>query len=135
MVVPIIGRDIAAVVGGLLVATGAASVIGTLIVPRSVANWLTRWVDMIVNGAFRLATLNVTEYKRRDRVLAAAGHHPDRAAGRQAGAGSSTAVAPALAQAGRHRDAHGGRWRGSGRCARPQEAARHDLGGPRARAG
>ncbi len=56
MVVPIIGRDIAAVVGGLLVATGAASVIGTLIVPRSVANWLTRWVDMIVNGAFRLAT-------------------------------------------------------------------------------
>jgi hypothetical protein len=57
MVVPIIGRDIAAVVGGLLVATGA-SVIGTLIVPRSVANWLTRWVDMIVNGAFRLATLS-----------------------------------------------------------------------------
>src|SRR5258708_32330663 len=56
MVEPIIGRDIAAVVGGLLVATGAASVIGTLIVPRSVANWLTRWVDMIVNGAFRLAT-------------------------------------------------------------------------------
>ena len=43
MVVPIIGRDMPAVVGGLLVATGAASVIGTLIVPRSVANWLTRW--------------------------------------------------------------------------------------------
>ena len=56
MVVPIIGRDNAAVVGGRLVATGAASVIGTLIVPRSVANWLTRWVDLIVNGAFRLAT-------------------------------------------------------------------------------
>jgi hypothetical protein len=33
-VVPIIGRDIAAVAGGLLVAAGAASVIGTLIVPR-----------------------------------------------------------------------------------------------------
>jgi hypothetical protein len=94
-VVPIIGRDIAAVVGGLLVATGAASVIGTLIVPRSVANWLTRWVDLIVNGAFRLATRHVADYLRRDRVLAAqAGHHPDRAAGRQAGARSSTAVAP-----------------------------------------
>jgi len=33
MVVPIIGRDIAAVVGGLLGATGAASVIGTLTHP------------------------------------------------------------------------------------------------------
>jgi hypothetical protein len=95
MVVPIIGRDIAAVVGGLLVATGAASVIGTLIAPRSVANWLTRWVDLIVNGAVRLATRHVAGYLRRARVLAAqAGHHPDRAAGRQAGAGSSTAVAP-----------------------------------------
>jgi len=52
MVVLIIGRDIGAVVGGLLVAA-AASVIGTLIVPRSVANWLTRCVDMIINGAFR----------------------------------------------------------------------------------
>ena len=86
--VPIIGRDIAAVVGGLLVATGAASVIGTLIVPRSVANWLTRWVDLIVNGAFRLATRHVADYPRRDRVLAAqAGHHPDRAVGRQARGG------------------------------------------------
>jgi hypothetical protein len=36
MVAPITGRDIAAAVGGLL-ATGAASVIGTLIVPRPVA--------------------------------------------------------------------------------------------------
>ncbi len=57
MVVPIIGRDVAAAVGGPLVATGAVSVIGTLIVPRSVASWPTRWVDRIVNGAFRLATL------------------------------------------------------------------------------
>jgi len=62
MIVPIIGRDIAAVAGGLLVATGAASVIGTLIVPRSVANWLTPRVDLIVNGAFRLATPNVSGY-------------------------------------------------------------------------
>ena len=66
MVVPIIGRDIAAVVGGLLVATGAASVIGTLIVPRSVANWLTRWVDMIVNGAFRAGDARGTPSGGRD---------------------------------------------------------------------
>jgi hypothetical protein len=86
MVVPIIGPDIAAVAGGLLVAAGAASVIGTLIVLRSVANWLTRWVDLIVSGAFRLAARHVADYLRRDRVLAAqADHHPDRAAGRQAG--------------------------------------------------
>jgi hypothetical protein len=70
MVAPITGRDIAAAVGGLL-ATGAASVIGTLIVPRPVANWLTRWVDRIINGAFRLATRHVADYPRRDRVLAA----------------------------------------------------------------
>jgi hypothetical protein len=71
MVVPIIGPDIAAVVAGLLVATGAAGVIGTLIVPRSVANWLTRWMDLIVNGAFRLAIRHVADYRRRDWVLAA----------------------------------------------------------------
>lgn len=70
-VVPITGRDVAAVAGGLLVATGAADVIGPLIVPRSVAGWLARWVDRVVNGAFRLATRNVAGYKRRDRVLAA----------------------------------------------------------------
>jgi len=62
MVVPITGRDFAAVAGALLVATGAASVIGTLIVPRSVAGWLTPRVDLIVNGAFRLATLKVSGY-------------------------------------------------------------------------
>jgi len=53
MVVPIIGRLVAAVAGALLVLTAGASVIGTLMVPRPVGNWLTRWVDRIVNGAFR----------------------------------------------------------------------------------
>jgi hypothetical protein len=50
MVVPLIGRSTAAVVGALLVLTAWTSVIGTLIVPRPVSNWLTRWVDRIVNG-------------------------------------------------------------------------------------
>jgi hypothetical protein len=70
MAVPLIGRWLAAVVGGLLVLTVWGSVIGTLIVPRPVGSWLTRWVDRLVNGAFSLATTAIAEYRRRDRVLA-----------------------------------------------------------------
>jgi hypothetical protein len=70
MAVPLIGRSLAAVVGALLVLTAVASVIGTLIVPRPVSNWLTRWVDRTVDGAFWLATKPIAEYERRDRVLA-----------------------------------------------------------------
>jgi hypothetical protein len=40
-------------------------------VPRSVSSWLTRWVDRIVTGAFRLVTRAIAGYRRRDRVLAA----------------------------------------------------------------
>jgi hypothetical protein len=70
MVVPLFARAIAAAVGALLVWTSAASVIGTLIVPRPVSNWLTRRVDQVVSGAFVLATRPVREYRRRDRILA-----------------------------------------------------------------
>jgi hypothetical protein len=70
MVMPLAGRVVAAVVGGLLVLTTWASVTGTLIVARSVGSWLTRLVDRVVNGSYRLATSRVAEYKRRDRVLA-----------------------------------------------------------------
>jgi hypothetical protein len=71
MAVPIAARDAAAAVGALLVLTAAVSVIGTLIVPRSVASWLTRWVDVIVNGAFNVITSPIAGYKRRDRIRAA----------------------------------------------------------------
>jgi hypothetical protein len=71
MVVPLGFRSAAAVVGGLLVLTAGASVIGTLIVPRLVGGWLTGWVHPMVNGAFRLATSGIADYRRRDRVLAA----------------------------------------------------------------
>src|SRR6266511_2106502 len=54
---------------GQLVLTVWGSVIGTLIVPRPVGSWLTRWVDRFVNGAFRLATTAIADYRRRDRVL------------------------------------------------------------------
>jgi len=71
MVVPLIGRSIAAVAGALLVLTAWASAVGTLIVPRQVSSWLTRWVDKVVNGAFRSVIHFVSGYRRRDRVLAA----------------------------------------------------------------
>ena len=70
MVMPLAGRVVAAVVGVLLVLTAWASVTGTLIVSRSVGSWLTRSVDRIVTGTYRLATKNIAEYKRRDRLLA-----------------------------------------------------------------
>ena len=71
MAVPIAARDVAAVVGALLVLTAAVSVVGTLIVPRSVSGWLTRWVGVIVDGAFKLITSPIASYRQRDRILAA----------------------------------------------------------------
>ena len=71
MVVPLAGRAVAAVVGGLLVLTAWYSVTATLIVPRSIRNWLTRIVDHVVDKAFLLATSGIADYQRRDRMLAA----------------------------------------------------------------
>ena len=71
MVVPLAGRLVAAVAGALLVLTAWSSAVGTLIVPRPVSSWLTRWVDRLVHGAFGLAVGIIAEYHRRDRVLAA----------------------------------------------------------------
>jgi hypothetical protein len=69
--VPLAARWVAAAVGALLVLTAWTSAVGTLIVPRAFSTWLTRWVDWIIVGAFRLATGAINEYRRRDRVLAA----------------------------------------------------------------
>ena len=71
MAVPEIARDLVAVLGGLLVLAAAISVVGTLIVPRPVGSWLTRFVDKAVNGLFRIATAPVKSYRRRDQILAA----------------------------------------------------------------
>ena len=70
MVVPLAGRTIAAVVGGLLVIAAGRSMIATIIVPRPASSWLTRSVDWLVDGAFQLATAPIKNFKRRDRVLA-----------------------------------------------------------------
>ena len=71
MVVPLAVRSVIAVVGVLLVFTTWGSVIGTLIVPRPAGGWLTRWVDRIINVAFRVVTGRIADHKQRDRVLAA----------------------------------------------------------------
>jgi hypothetical protein len=70
MVVPLAARYVAAAVGVLLVITAAGSVVGTLIVPRSVSSWLTRKVDQIVNGVYVLITTAVRDHRRRDQILA-----------------------------------------------------------------
>jgi hypothetical protein len=70
MVMPLAGRVVAAVIGGLLVLAAWSSVTGTLIVSRSVSGKLTRSVDWVVNGTFSLVTRRIPEYRRRDRVLA-----------------------------------------------------------------
>ncbi len=70
MVVPLAGRVIAAVIGGLLVITAARSVIQTIIVPRPANRWLIRTVDQVVNVTFHMATAGVRDYKRRDPVMA-----------------------------------------------------------------
>jgi hypothetical protein len=70
MVMPLSGRVVAAVIGGLLVITAARSMIATIIVPRPASSWLTRSVDWLVDGAFQLATAPIKNFKRRDRVLA-----------------------------------------------------------------
>ncbi len=70
MVMPMTGRVAAAVIGGILVLASVSSVTGTLIVTRSVSSRLTRWVDRIVDGAYRLAVARAADYRRRDRLLA-----------------------------------------------------------------
>ena len=70
MVVPLAARWVAAGCGILLVLTGWQSVIGTLIVPRPVGSWLTRFVDRVVLGAYMAVIKPGTPFLRRDRILA-----------------------------------------------------------------
>ena len=70
MIVPIAARDVAAAAGAVLVLSAAASVVGTVIVPRKTGSRLTRLVAALVDGVFRLVTRPVAGYRRRDRILA-----------------------------------------------------------------
>lgn len=70
MVVPLAARWAAAAVGIALILTGWQSVIGTLIVPRPVGSWLTRMVDSLVLTVYMSVTRPVTDWIKRDRILA-----------------------------------------------------------------
>jgi hypothetical protein len=82
MVMPMAGRVLAAVIGGLLVLVSVSSVTETLIVTRSVSSRLTRWVDQAVDAAYQLMVKRFSDapgdsdehrqsaYLRRDRLLA-----------------------------------------------------------------
>ena len=70
MIVPLAGRAIAAVIGGLLVITAAKSVIGTIIVPRPTGSWLIRSVDKAMDAVYELSVKPLRDYRTRDRVLA-----------------------------------------------------------------
>jgi hypothetical protein len=70
MVMPLAGRAVAAVIGGLLVLAAGSSVIGTLVVTRSVGSRLTRWVDQMVDRIYQLVVMRAADARRRDQVLA-----------------------------------------------------------------
>src|SRR5258708_27253810 len=71
MVVPLAGRVIRRVVGGLLVIVAARSGVGTIIVRRPTGSWLTRSVDKAVDATYQIATKPIKEnYRTRDRILA-----------------------------------------------------------------
>ena len=70
MVVPLAGRVVAAVVGGLLVLAVASSVTVTLIVSRPVNSRLTRWVDWMVDWAYQKVVGHVADHLRWDRMRA-----------------------------------------------------------------
>ncbi len=70
MVVPLAVRAIVAAIGVLLIWTAARSMIGTVIVPRPVGSWLTRWVDKIVSFGYGAAAKTIKDHKRRDRLMA-----------------------------------------------------------------
>ena len=70
MVMPLAGRVVAAVIGGLLVVISVSSVIGTLVVTRSVGTQLTQWVDRTVDQAYRLVVSRSADSRRRDQLLA-----------------------------------------------------------------
>lgn len=66
-----VGRDVAAVVGALLVVAAGWSVIGTVVVPRRIRSWITRGVALSIDWAFHHVADRFDSYQPRDRILAA----------------------------------------------------------------
>jgi hypothetical protein len=70
MVMPLAGRVVAAVAGGLLVLVAGSSVTVTLIVSRQVNSRLTRWVDRVVAWAYEQVVGRFADAHRRDQLRA-----------------------------------------------------------------
>ena len=66
----VVGRDLAAAVGALLIVVAGWSVIGTVVVPRRIRSLLTRAVAVSVNAAFHFVADSFDSYEPRDRILA-----------------------------------------------------------------
>jgi len=66
MVMPMAARVVVAVIGGFMVLAVWSSVIGTLIVSRSVSSRLTRAVDRSVVGAYHVVGKKITDFKHLD---------------------------------------------------------------------
>jgi hypothetical protein len=66
----VVGRDLAAAVGALLIVVAGWSVIGTVVVPRRIRSLLTRAVAVSVNAAFHFVADRFDSYEQRDWILA-----------------------------------------------------------------
>lgn len=67
----VVGRDLAAAVGALLIVGAGWSVIGTVVVPRRVHSRLTRSVAAATDMTFHFVSDRFASYEHRDRILAA----------------------------------------------------------------
>jgi hypothetical protein len=67
---PMILRDLGAAIGALLVVSTAASVVGTVVVPRAFESRMTACADWLVDRVFRGVERLIQDPQRRDDVLA-----------------------------------------------------------------
>ena len=67
----VVGRELAAVVGALLILATGWSVIGTVVVPRRIHSRLPRAVSIAVDATFHFVADHFDSYEPRDRILAA----------------------------------------------------------------
>ena len=67
----LLGRDLAAAVGALLIVVAGWSVIGTVVVPRRIRSRLIRGVAITVDATFHFIADHFDSYEPRDRILAA----------------------------------------------------------------
>ncbi|MGD0220527.1 MAG: hypothetical protein ABSC73_08760, partial [Acidimicrobiales bacterium] len=66
----VVGRDLSALVGALLILATGWSVIGTVVVPRRIRSRLPRTVAIAVDATFHFVADHFDSYEPRDRILA-----------------------------------------------------------------